>query len=248
MTGRAAGAVVLVLALVLAGGARAAGPVVVVDPGHDERANARTEPIGPGSSTRKIKDGGGTHGVVSGTREAELVLDVSLRLRSLLRRVGVSVVMTRTRTAGASMGNVARARIANDAGAALFLRVHADGHPSSAVRGTHILVPALRNGWTDDVYRASRRAASLVQPELVHALVLHRPRDLRAHGLHRLQLGGRTRDPRRARVHDESRRGPGARAARRPTASRARALPRHAEVPRPRAVALRGLDKAKVLG
>jgi hypothetical protein len=70
----------------------------------------------------------------------------------------------RTRTAGPGMGNIARAGIANRAGAALFLRVHADGHPSSAVRGTHILVPALRRGWTDDVYRPSRRAASLLLP------------------------------------------------------------------------------------
>jgi N-acetylmuramoyl-L-alanine amidase len=150
--------------------AGASRPVVVIDPGHDERANLATEPIGPGSATMKIKDGGGTHGVVTGTREPDLVLDISLRLRALLRRAGVSVVMTRTQTAGASMGNVARARIANHAGADLFLRVHADGHPSRAVRGTHILVPALRQGWTDDVYRASRRAASLVQPELVRVL------------------------------------------------------------------------------
>ena len=41
-----------------------------------------TEPIGPGSSTRKIKDGGGTRGVVSGLREAELNLSVALRLRA----------------------------------------------------------------------------------------------------------------------------------------------------------------------
>src|SRR4029453_14649372 len=103
------------------GAAGASRPVVVIDPGHDERANLETEPIGPGSSTQKIKDGGGTHGVVTGTREADLTLDGSLRLRALLRRAGVSVVMTRTQTAGASMGNIARARIANEAGAALFL-------------------------------------------------------------------------------------------------------------------------------
>jgi N-acetylmuramoyl-L-alanine amidase len=156
--------------LLVPAAAGASRPVVVIDPGHDERANLETEPIGPGSATGKIKDGGGTHGVVTGTREADLVLDISLRLRALLRRAGVSVVMTRRQTAGASMGNIARARIANRAGADLFLRVHADGHPSRAVRGTHILVPALREGWTDDVYRASRRAASLVQPELVRAL------------------------------------------------------------------------------
>jgi N-acetylmuramoyl-L-alanine amidase len=145
-------------------------PVVVVDPGHDRLPNAATEPIGPGSATRKIKDGGGTGGVVTGVREADLVLDVSLRLTRLLRAAGVDVVLTRTRTEGRSMGNIARARIANRAGAALFLRVHADGHPSSAVRGTHTLVPALRAGWTDDVHAASRRAAAAVQRELVRAL------------------------------------------------------------------------------
>ncbi len=160
-------------ALALAGGAGAAGtagPVVVIDPGHDARANLATEPIGPRSATRKVKDGGGTHGVVTGIREADLVLDVSLRLRTLLRRAGVNVVMTRTRTKGVSMGNVARARIANRADAGLFLRVHADGHSSAAVRGTHTLAPALRRGWTDDVYRQSGRAATLVQGELVRTL------------------------------------------------------------------------------
>jgi len=146
------------------------GPVVVLDPGHDLRANAATEPIGPGSSTRKIKDGGGTHGVVSGLREADLVLRVAQRLRPLLERAGVRVVLTRTRTAGASMGNVARARIANRARAGLFLRIHADGSTDRSVRGTHTLYPALRRGWTDDVHARSRRAAAVVQSELVRAL------------------------------------------------------------------------------
>lgn len=157
--------------LALASTATAAGrPVVVLDPGHDLRANPVTEPIGPGSATRKIKDGGGTRGAVSGTTEAELNLAVSLRLRTLLRRAGVTVVMTRTRTAGASVGNVVRARIANEAGAALFLRIHADGSPSPAARGTHTLYPALRTGWTDDVYAASRRAAEVMQAELLRTL------------------------------------------------------------------------------
>jgi N-acetylmuramoyl-L-alanine amidase len=169
------GAALLASAVVVSGALGApthvaAAPVVVIDPGHDARANLATEPIGPGSSTRKIKDGGGTHGVVTGIREPDLTLDVSLRLRRLLRAAGVRVVMTRTRTAGVSMGNVARARIANDTGAALVLRVHADGSSSASARGTHTLTPALHRGWTDDVYTASRRAATLVQAELVRAL------------------------------------------------------------------------------
>ena len=143
--------------------------MVVIDPGHDLRANPATEPIGPGSSIRKIKDGGGTHGVVSGL-EAELNLRVAARLRTLLERAGVRVVMTRTETLGTSIGNVARARIANRAGAALFLRIHADGSTDPSARGTHTIYPALRRGWTDDVYASSKRAARTVQSELVRAL------------------------------------------------------------------------------
>jgi N-acetylmuramoyl-L-alanine amidase len=161
----------LVVALVAAHGAHGQQrQLVVIDPGHDLRANSATEPIGPGSSTRKIKDGGGTHGVVSGIREAELNVRVALRLRALLEGAGVKVVMTRTRTAGTSIGNVARARIANRAGATLFLRIHADGSTDPAARGTHTLYPALRKGWTDDVYVASKRAARTVQGELRSAL------------------------------------------------------------------------------
>jgi N-acetylmuramoyl-L-alanine amidase len=163
----------LVLVGLCAGAASAstAAPVVVViDPGHDLRANPATEPIGPGSATRKIKDGGGTRGAVSGLSEAELNLRVALRLRPLLERAGVRVVLTRTRTAGRSIGNVARARIANRARAALFLRIHADGSTDRSVRGTHTLLPSLREGWTDDIYSESRRAARILQRELMRSL------------------------------------------------------------------------------
>jgi N-acetylmuramoyl-L-alanine amidase len=156
-------AVALLLLASSAGAAETARPVVVIDSGHDLRANPQTEPIGPGSATRKIKDGGGTHGVVSGLREADLNLAVALRLRTLLQRAGVDVVMTRTRTAGTSIGNIARARIANRAHAKLFLRIHADGSTDPAARGTHTLYPAYRRGWTDDIYEPSRRAAAIVQ-------------------------------------------------------------------------------------
>ena len=161
---------IVALALALPAAEAAQAPVVVNDPGHDLRANLATEPIGPGSSTRKIKDGGGTRGVVSRMAESELNLRVALRLRPLLERAGVQVVMTRTRNAGASMGNIDRARMANRAGAGLFLRIHADGSTDASSRGTHTLYPAHRRGWTDDVYAASRRAAIAVQRELVRAL------------------------------------------------------------------------------
>ena len=144
--------------------------MIVIDPGHDLRANSETERIGPGSATRKIRDGGGTRGVVSGLTEAQLNLRVALRVRALLEKAGMSVVMTRTKTAGTSIGNIARARVANEAGAALFLRIHADGSNDPSARGTHTLYPSLRRGWTDDVYGESKRAARVMQLELVRAL------------------------------------------------------------------------------
>jgi N-acetylmuramoyl-L-alanine amidase len=160
----------LTVALLATSAHAARAPVIVLDPGHDQYANLATEPIGPGSSQLKIKDGGGTRGVVTGLPESVLNLRVALRLRPLLERAGVRVLMTRTETKGKSMGNIARAQIANRAHAALFLRIHADGSASSSQGGTHTLYPAFHRGWTDDIYSASLRAARLVQGEEMHAL------------------------------------------------------------------------------
>jgi N-acetylmuramoyl-L-alanine amidase len=167
---RVLGACALAAAVLASTPDAARSPVVVLDPGHDQYANLATEPIGPGSSVRKIKDGGGTRGVATGTPEAVLNLRVALRVRSLLEDAGVRVVMTRTATAGPSIGNIARAQIANRARAALFLRIHADGSPNPATRGTHTLYPAFHRRWTDDIYAASLRAARIVQSEEVRAL------------------------------------------------------------------------------
>ncbi len=68
------------------------------------------------------------------------------------------------------MGNIARAQIANRAGAEIFLRIHADGSTDRRARGTHTLHPAFHRGWTDDVYAASGQAARILQAELVRSL------------------------------------------------------------------------------
>jgi N-acetylmuramoyl-L-alanine amidase len=64
-------------------------------------------------------------------------------------------------------GNRERAHFCNERGAALMIRIHADGSADSSVRGVSTLVPALRPGWTDDIYGRSRRAGVLLQRELV---------------------------------------------------------------------------------
>lgn len=147
----------------------ASTPLVVIDPGHDLYGNSAMEPIGPGSSTRKIKDGGGARGVVSGKPEAVINLAVSKRLATLLKGAGIRVAMTRTTTSHTSMGNVARAQFANKRHAALEVRIHCDGSTSGAT-GTHVLYPAYRAGWTSDIYKPSLRLAKLVQAGLVGSL------------------------------------------------------------------------------
>jgi N-acetylmuramoyl-L-alanine amidase len=134
-----------------------AAAMICLDPGHNTlpAVGRQTEPIGPGSRIRKIKDGGGAPG------EAAVVLAIALKTRALLRAAGYRVAMTRSSPAYGG-GNVARARFCNLKHAALMIRIHADGSSDRSRRGVQTLYPALHRGWTDDIYASSRRAARLV--------------------------------------------------------------------------------------
>lgn len=141
--------------------------LICLDPGHGTppAIGRQTEPIGPGSSVRKIKDGGGASG------EAAVALAIAKKTRTLLLGRGYRVAMTRS---GATFrygngGNMARAQFCNRRHAALMLRIHADGSTDSSRHGLSTLYPALHRGWTDDIYSASLRAARLVQRSTVSA-------------------------------------------------------------------------------
>ena len=142
----------------------AAATLICLDPGHGTlpAVGRQREPIGPGARITKIKDGGGAPG------ETEVVLAIANRTRQLLLRRGYRVAMTRT---GASYrgGNIERAQFCNRRNAALMLRIHADGSTDPSRRGAATLTPALRRGWTSDVYGPSLRAAKAIQRGLVQA-------------------------------------------------------------------------------
>jgi len=134
------------------------GRVVCIDPGHQLHADSSPDPIGPGSATTKACVSSGTSGVVAGPEHA-VVLDVGLRLRDLLTTQGITVVMTRT-TADVSICNSERAAIANEAKADLCIRLHCDAGSK------HICImlnPVKIQGWTDDIYDESLKAAGIVQ-------------------------------------------------------------------------------------
>ena len=143
----------------------AAAALVCLDPGHGTapEIGRQVEPIGRGSTQLKIKDPGGAAG------EAPVALAIARRTRALLLARGFRVAMTREGT-GYRGGNRERARLCNARGAALMLRIHADGSTDPGVHGISTLVPARRPGWTDDIYRPSARAGRLLQRELLAAI------------------------------------------------------------------------------
>ncbi len=136
--------------------------VVCIDPGHQAQANSTPEPIGPGSTETKACVSSGTSGKTSGP-EYQVVLDVGLRLRTLLENSGIKVVMTRT-TSDVDLCNSQRAQMANEAKADLFIRLHCNGSSSTGLRGCFMLYPASITGWTDDIAAQSLVAAHTIEP------------------------------------------------------------------------------------
>src|SRR6476646_1351393 len=138
-----------------------AAALICLDPGHGTppAVGRQTEPIGPGSRVYKIKDGGRASG------EAAVALAIAKKTRALLLRRGYRVAMTRTGTVlrYGTRGNGARAQFFNRRHAALRLRILADVSTNSSQHGMSTLYPAFHRGWTDDIYRRSRRESRIVQ-------------------------------------------------------------------------------------
>jgi N-acetylmuramoyl-L-alanine amidase len=147
--------------------ARAAAALICLDPGHGTppAIGAEREPIGPGSKVLKIKDGGGTTG------EAPVALAIAQRVRAFLLGRGYRVAMTRTGPTfrRGNGGNIARAQFCNSRHAALMIRIHADGSYDRSLHGVLTLVPAYHIGWTDDIYRRSLRAGTLIEKAMTLA-------------------------------------------------------------------------------
>jgi len=100
--------------------------VIVIDPGH----------------------GGDDYGAIGqkGTREKDVALSIARKLASIIRKdKQFKVILTRDRDKTISLER--RARIANDAGADLFISIHANASPRKQIRGWNVffLAPALND-------------------------------------------------------------------------------------------------------
>ncbi|HEY7938593.1 MAG TPA: N-acetylmuramoyl-L-alanine amidase, partial [Acidimicrobiales bacterium] len=124
----------------VAGGA--SGRVVVLDPGHDGGNASHPAEIDrqvPAGGFTKACDTTGTQ-TAGGYPEHAFTFDVALRVATLLRGQGLTVVLTRPDDAGVGPCVDERAAIGNRAGAAAVVSIHADGGPADG-RGFHVLEP-----------------------------------------------------------------------------------------------------------
>lgn len=146
--------------------------IIVIDPGHQLRANADEEPIGPDASDTKMKV---TQGATSagGLKEYELNLQVSLVLRDILIERGYSVVMTRE-TNEVNISNAERAQIANKYNASAFVRVHANSNSDTGIRGVQVLCQSEKNPFLPkENYSVSRTFADIMLNEYCKATDFH---------------------------------------------------------------------------
>lgn len=147
-----------------------AGRTVVVDPGHNRDNALFPEEIG------RLVDAGGflkpcnSTGTATndGVPEATVNWELARTLQARLLALGATVVLTRDANAGWGPCIDERAAIANRAGADLLLSLHADG-AAAAAHGFHVIMPAVRVGWTDDIAADSRQAAVALRDALVAA-------------------------------------------------------------------------------
>jgi N-acetylmuramoyl-L-alanine amidase len=139
--------------------------VVVIDPGHGVGGNSGYELQSPDSSITKIKDGGGTQGVVTGVAEYVVTLKVSEKLKALLEQRNYTVIMTKTQEYEA-LGNIERAEVGNSNNADLVIRIHCDGMDNQSITGASMLVPA-SIGYAKDISSISGEYGQTILDDLV---------------------------------------------------------------------------------
>jgi N-acetylmuramoyl-L-alanine amidase len=134
--------------------------------------------LGLGVSRIVIDAGHGGHDPGAkgkGVTEAELVLDVALRLEKLLTAVpGVEVILTRREDEFIPLQE--RTAIANREGADLFLSIHANASPSAQARGIETYFLNFANNLSAAAVAARENAASgqamAALPDFVKAIAL----------------------------------------------------------------------------
>jgi N-acetylmuramoyl-L-alanine amidase len=167
--------------------ADAAPPAATAAPGAPESNSSGSyslaRQLGLGVSRIVIDPGHGGHDPGSlgqGIREAELVLDVALRLEKLLKQeAGIDVVMTRRTDTFIELEE--RTRIANRQNADLFLSIHANSSRRKTAQGVETFVLNFAN--TSEAEEVAARENAIAKgsmrqlPDIVKAITLNNKLD-----------------------------------------------------------------------
>lgn len=137
------------------------GRLVMLDPGHQRYGNNAPESVGPDTRETKPKVSSGTVGVRTKKSEYVLNLEVSLLIKDELVRRGIEVAMTRE-SHEVDISNKQRAEMANEAGAALAVRIHADGDSSPKTKGFSVLYPSASSAAVKPIAAESHEAAGFI--------------------------------------------------------------------------------------
>jgi N-acetylmuramoyl-L-alanine amidase len=139
--------------------------LVMLDPGHQRQGNNAPEAVGPDTRETKPKVSSGTVGVRTKKPEYVLNLEVSQLIKAELMKRSIEVAMTRD-SHEVDISNKQRADMANEAGAALAVRIHADGDSSPKTSGFSVLYPSAAVASLKPIAAESRQAAGFIAEQL----------------------------------------------------------------------------------
>lgn len=139
------------------------GVKIGIDPGHQAHGNNEKEVVAPGSKEKKAKVTSGTAGVSTRIPEYVTVLEISLKLREALEAQGAEVYLTRE-THDVDLSNQERAKMMNELGVDLVLRIHCDGAEKRSKNGISLYCSR-----SNSIAEESYRVAEAILPRVCEA-------------------------------------------------------------------------------